>query len=135
MARIPVTRIWLHRAEGPTKDVGERTVTSYEAADSQLRKWARTAPKEGRGYDKTDFQVEWADGETYEGRYDLKHDDTTKGNLIGSHIQHFVAFHAGIFCPEHMTRKDYEAYLEREGAGEGSAKRAEALAFLQNYEL
>lgn len=135
MAKIPVKRIWIRRAEGPTKDLGERTVSSYEAADSQLRAWARTAPKAGGGYDKTDFQVEWADGETYEGRYDLQQEDTTKGNLIGSQIQHFLGFHAGLFCPQSMTREQYEAHLNRSGEEEGSKNRAEALNFLQNYEI
>jgi len=136
MAKIPVKRIWLRRAEGPTNDLGERTVTSFNAADKQLKTWARTAPKgERSGYDKTDFQVEWEDGETYNGRYDLKYDDTLKSNLLGSQIQHYAAFHAGIFCPEHMSREQYHEYLEQSGFGEGSEKRAEALAFLQNYEM
>lgn len=135
MAKIPVKSVFLNRAEGPTRDIGQRTVPSFEAADDQLRRWARTAPKKGGGYDKTDFKVEWADGETYDGRYDLQREDTTKSNLLGSHIQHYLAFHAGLFCPEHMQRADYENYLVQSGCGEGSEKRAATLEFLQNYEL
>lgn len=135
MAKIPVKSVWLHRAEGPTNDLGEGVFPSLEAADDQLRRWARTAPKQGKGYDKTDFRIDWADGETYKGRYDLQREDTTKNNLLGSHIQHYLAFHAGIFCPEHMKRKDYERYLEESGCEEGGEKRAATLAFLQNYEM
>lgn len=133
MAKVPVKRIWLRRVEGRTQDLGQRTVTSFQAADEQLARWAQTAPK--KSVHKTDFQVEWANGETYTGTYELQQDDTTKLNILGSHIQHYLGFHAGIFCPQGMRREDYEEYLNRAGEGEGSEKRAEALAFLQNYEL
>lgn len=133
MAKIPVKRIWLRRVEGHTKDLGQRTVTSFKAADEQLARWAQTAPEKS-GH-KTDFQVEWADGETYTGTYEIHRADATKLNLLGSHIQHYLGFHAGIFCPQEMSRQDYENYLERMGEGEGSEKRAGALAFLQNYEM
>jgi hypothetical protein len=133
MAKIPVKRIWLRRVEGRTEDLGQRTVTSFQAADDQLAHWAQTAPK-GSAH-KTDFQVEWADGQTYTGTYELSREDTTKLNILGSQIQHYLAFHAGIFCPQKMSREQYEDYLNRAGEGEGSEKRAEALAFLQNYEM
>jgi hypothetical protein len=135
LAKIPVKRIWIRRAEGPTKDLGELTVASYREADEQLARWARTAPKPGSGVNKTDFQVMWANGETYDGVYGLEREDTLKSNLLGSQIQHFLGFHAGLFCPQSMTREQYEAYLDRAGEGEGSDKRAEALNFLQNYEM
>lgn len=130
MAKIPVTAIYLNRAEGLTKELEERTVATYEEADLILRRWAKTAPKDG-SYHKTDFQVKWADGQTYNGRYDLKRDDTLKGNLIGSHIQHELAFYAGIFCPQHLSRREYEAYLERFG----KEKQEAAMEFLHNYEM
>src|SRR6266853_2565243 len=106
MAKIPVKSIWIRRAEGPKNDLGARTVTSFEAADAQLKRWARSAPKRGGGYDKTDFRIEWADGETYEGRYDLTGEDVSKHNLLGAHIQHFLNFHAVLLCPEHLSRED-----------------------------
>lgn len=66
MAKIPVKSIWLRRAEGPHMDLGQSTVTSFEAADAVLKKWARTAPDD-RSYNKVDFKVTWQDEETYEG--------------------------------------------------------------------
>jgi len=131
VAKISVTSIYLNRAEGLTKELEERTVHSLNEADEVLRRWARTAPKTG-GYHKIDFQILWADGETYTGRYDLKYEDTTKSNLIGSQVQHYLAFHAGIFCPQHLSREQYEAYLERFG---GEEKKAEAMKFLHDYEM
>jgi hypothetical protein len=133
MAKVPVKRIWLRRVEGRTEDLGQRTVTSFHDADEQLARWAQTAPK--NSVHKTDFQVEWEDGQTYNGTYELSQEDATKLNILGSTIQHYLAFHAGIFCPQKMSREDYENYLEQSGEGEGSEKRAGALAFLQNYEM
>lgn len=135
MAKIPVKKIWLNRAEGPTKETGQRHFASFEAADAQLALWAHTAPKKGHGYNKVDFKIEWADGETYQGRYDLSKDDEIRHNLLGSHIQHYLNFHAGLFCPESMSRGDYERYLNQVGCGEGSQNRADTLNFLMNYQL
>jgi len=133
VAKIPVKRIWLRRVEGRTQDLGQRTVTSFQAADEQLARWAMTAPEKSNH--KTDFQVEWADGEIYSGTYGLQRADAIKLNILGSHIQHYLAFHAGIFCPQEMSREQYEEYLDKIGEGEGSEKRAGAMAFLQNYEM
>lgn len=133
MAKIPVKKIWLRRVEGRTQDLGQRTVTSFKAADEQLARWAQTAPE--KSVHKTDFQVQWTDGETYTGTYELQRADATRLNILGSHIQHYLAFHAGIFCPQTMSREDYENYLNNIGEGEGSEKRAGAMTFLQNYEL
>lgn len=134
MAKIPVTAIYLHRAEGLTRELEDRTVYSYDEADKVLRGWARTAPKDGSVH-KVDFQVLWTASdrdisETYSGTYELTYGDSAKSNLIGSHIQHYLAFHAGLFCPQHLSRADYEGYLKNFGA----EKKAEALNFLQNFE-
>lgn len=129
MAKVPVKRIWLRRVEGLTENLGQRTVSSFDAADQQLVQWARTAPKKG-GH-KTDFQVEWADGQTYTGTYEISANDAAKLNLLGSHIQHYLGFHAGIFCPEGMSREQYQEHLARDG----SQAREEAMNFLHNYEM
>jgi hypothetical protein len=135
MARIPVKIILLNRAEGPVRDVGNRVARSFKAADEFLRQWAHTAPKKGGGYDKTDFKVEWEDGETYQGRYDLQREDATKAALLGPHITDWLTFHAGLRYPDHMTREQYENYLKQVDFGEGSPAREEAIKFLREYEL
>lgn len=129
--KVSVKSVWLSRAEGRTQEIGQRTESSLEAADEQIRHWAQTAPKEG-SYHKTDFKVTWEDGETYAGRYDLQFGDYKKSNLLGSHIQQHLAFLAGLVCPERMTREQYETYLKQYGY---DTQRSEILAFLQNYEL
>lgn len=130
MAKIQVESVTVSRAEGPTKDLGERTASTLEAADAILRRWSRTAPEEGHG-----FKITWQDGEVYNGRYDLEREDGTKKNLIGEHVQQFLTFHAGYWCPSHLTKEAYADYLEKTGFGEGSENRAMAKKLLEEYEL
>ncbi len=135
MAKIKVKKITLDRAEGPTALLGPPvTRSSFEDADRILRDWAHTAPA-GGGYDKVDFRIEWQDGETYEGRYDMKREDESRANLLGSHVQEFLSFQGGLWCPPHLSREDYEAYLERMEREKGAPKRMDYVRFLQKYEL
>lgn len=138
MAKAKVVRIHLYRAEGPTKvlerEGRQATVSSYEEADRKLKRWAETAPEKG-GYDKTDFEVEWEDGETYKGRYDLTYEDHKKGkhNLLGHQIQQELLFRSGLWRPEHLTPEQYERYLENFVDREGPS-REDHLLFLQTHE-
>lgn len=123
------------KAKKQVEKVGERTTSSLEAADAILRRWSKTAPEKGHGYHKVDFKITWQDGESYDGRYDLEHEDGTKKNLIGEHVQQFLSFHAGYWCPPHLTREEYVKYLEQSGFGEGSENRVMARKLLEDYEL
>ena len=53
-----------------------------------------TAPKE-MGYDKVDFLVTWEDGETYEGRFDMKYEHKLEENMLGRQITDVLLFYAG----------------------------------------
>lgn len=131
MDKIPVKEIWLSRAEGPTWDLGERLVTSFEAADAVLRKWAQTAPKwEGRN--KVDFRVIWEDGRIYEGVYDLVRQDMAQANLA-QHMHEFCSFHGGLWCPSHMKREVYEEFIERQQKDPSAPKREEFIEFVEKY--
>ena len=134
MSKIKVKKITLERAEGPSPLDSPRTAPSFEEADRILREWAHTAP-EGGGYNKIDFEIEWQDGETYKGTYDLKRQDEARANLIGSHVQEFLSFHSGLWCPAHMTREDCDRYLEEMERRPGGPKRMDFVRFLQKYEL
>lgn len=71
--KSPVKSITLTRAEGLEHECGKPvTVSTWDAASATLSGWAWTAPKDG-GYDKCLFTVEWANGETYQGRFDLEY--------------------------------------------------------------
>lgn len=133
MPKIPVKTIWIHRAEGPTRDLGEHLVASFETANAILRRWAQTAPDKG-GYDKVDFKVTWDDGETYEGRYDLVREDTTKADLA-RHMKEFCSFHGGLWCPPHMKKEVYKEFIERQEKDPEGPKRMEFVRLMEKYAL
>lgn len=107
---IPVKSIWLRRAEGPVALLGTRTVSSFEDADSVLRRWAETAP-EGGSYDKCDFKITYEDGEIYEGRYDLKRLDYEWPSLR-KHVSEFLRFISGTDKPAHLTDEQYQRVVK-----------------------
>lgn len=128
------TQITITRAEGPSALC--RKPKTFEGPDcwTAARKWlfsqSTTFPKEG-GYDKHDFVVTFADGETYEGRLDCKHPTCSDPGLnVGAHMLSFLRFYAGEYCPPHMTRERYEQFLAQQ---EGPS--AECKDILANYEI
>ena len=129
--KIRAVRFDLHRAEGPSAECIRVTCNTWEESDSILQTWARTAPKPGNGYDKTDFTVTYADGESYTGTYYLKNHDTHHTGQLARHIREFMTFYAGLRCPSHMTRKAYQELMDQYGP----AEQENARAFLDGYEL
>lgn len=128
--KASVTGIVLERAEGPTALCGKpRRVASFTEADAILREWAKTAPQ-GGGYDKTDFVVTFANGETYTGRYDLVRDDETRSRLLQNHMTESLSFYAGLRRPAHMTEARYQAFL-----AQADDDKAAAMAFLNTCEI
>lgn len=121
---VKLKSIVLHRAEGPTTDCGEVTVDSFFAAQTQLRRWSRTAPK-GGGYDKVDVLIEWQDGSQYGLRYDMVRDCIDRDGrtlALDDEVRACLRFRAGRWCPPHMTQKKYQDYLaETNGDGQFAA--------------
>lgn len=116
---IPIKEIILHRAEGPSADCVKKTADSWGGANTILRDWARTAPEYGHGYDKVDFKVTWADGEVYDGRYDMTRtgEDDDKGQDLQRHIRDFLSFGVHkLVCPywiaKGITEEDRETAKE-----------------------
>lgn len=71
----PVLSVTITRAEGFFDEL--KTIAFFGSyalgeARAELRRWALTAPEQGSGYDKCDFEVRWANGRCYRGRYDLQ---------------------------------------------------------------
>lgn len=104
--------ITITRVEG-THDECDKpaTVASFADADALLMQWSETAPKTG-GYDKCDFVIQWANGDTYAGRYDLKH-HTCERPSVAQHMIDECEFHTGKYCPAHMSEAAYQGQLER----------------------
>lgn len=111
--RVGEKYIILERGEGPSDECGEPAVfKNFEDAGHALAIWARTAPK-GGGYDKTDFIVVWNDGETYEGRVDLKREHVL-GYDLRAHIRSAWTFCAGLAKPAHLTQERYDKFLRQQ---------------------
>jgi len=135
---IPAVKIEITRAEGLHSEVTgipevctrETMFGIWDCADSILMKWSHTAPKEG-GYDKCDFKITFEDGETYSGRYDLKHNSIEYPNLA-KHVWGFTTFHAGVGKPGHLTQEDYNKYLT---ISVWSGTIPEFKKFIQTYEI
>ena len=136
--KIKARSITLQRAEGAIgrDDFSPRTITAkegknvWEQADCLLFEWSQTAPR-GSGYHKVDFTVKYEDGETYSGRYDLVHWNEEYPSLA-KHMRSFVTFHAGKWCPPHMTEEQYRSLLETEPY---VTMRPKFEKFLETYEI
>lgn len=86
----------------------------FGQANYYLKRLAHTLPEKHLGYYKTKFKIDYEDGETYEGRYDLKRHDIIYGD-IGRHIRNFCKFYAGKAKPTHITPEQYKLFLQQTG--------------------
>ena len=129
MNRSKMTNIWLRRAEGRSAQCYGLDVQTWTDSDYVLRGWAVTAPKE-MGYDKVDFLVTWEDGETYEGRFDMKYEHKLEENLLGRQITDVLMFYAGENKPDYMKEQAYREYVEHY-----ADMKVAYLAFLEEHDL
>ena len=126
--KIQVKEITIIRAEGLSSECGKKhTAKSYAEAEAILTRMAHSAPKSG-GYDKTDFTVTFEDGETYDGRYDLKY---TRDESLAEHMKSFLMWYAGETKNPHCGQIQYDAFMARQS----SEEIAEAKLFLATYEI
>lgn len=117
-------KIRIQRAEGTSAECRIiHTATSWKAAAEILKRMAITAPD--CGYDKTDFEIVFSNGDKYIGIYDLKSKDRIEGDLF-QHVKSEVEFHAGrcVSLPSHISK---EQYIKLIGGRTG-----EYVAFLEN---
>lgn len=131
--KVKAVSIWLHRAEGRHDECVSLTVEGgdvWSKANGVLMKWSHTAPKE-LGYNKCDFKVTYADGQTYEGRYDLVHSSREYPSLE-RHVSDFLTFLAGTRCPPHMKEADYRRVLSYQQYQESMEP---AKQFLATYQI
>jgi len=114
-------RVSMIRFGGPSKEIereGEAVITPedldltkgpfdlWQAAQRRLDVWGRHAPS-GGGYHKTDFHVEWEDGDTYTGRFDLVRggrDDNS--HTLRQHVALFLLYMAGLRVPPYVLLGD-----------------------------
>lgn len=111
---IKLKSIKIERGEGPYELCGVlHNVKSFREADRIMFQQAESAPKNG-GYDKCDYTVEWADGSTYQGRYDMKHPDSRGFVFFSDCFWDGVTFYAGYNIPSHFTLKKYTAFVKND---------------------
>jgi hypothetical protein len=142
--KIPVAKVEILWSENPRFQdryggLDPKTAPSFptlHAANCLLTELAETAPGPRGGYDKTAFRVTWADGEIYEGRYDLHHrqcrQENPNGRIdLGDHMRVFLEFYAGLRKPSHMSREDYEHCV----GGHGTEHARQCQETLEKYSL
>lgn len=114
MPKTPVAKVTIERVEGLIHECIKKEfegITALHAADMTLMEWSMTAPDNG-GYDKCDFKVEWADGRTYSGRYDLVH-YTVESPSLAKQIKDTYLFYTGKRKPEHFSEKQYKEIVDK----------------------
>lgn len=132
MAKIAVFQITINRATGPIRELkGPRTATSFQEANRILATWAPSVPP--KAYDKVDFKVDWQDGRSYTGRYDLVREDASRADL-GGHIREVASFYAGLRRPSEMKPEDYEDQVRSMEQTSGIT-RQDWGRLLEDYEL
>lgn len=110
--RIPIKCITIDKAEGLVSECYESKHSSFESAQDRLAKSSRTAPKSG-GYDKHDVKLEWADGSSYQFRFDVKHLSVEYPNLIRV-LTTKLDFYTGRYnCNPNLSEIDYQDILNR----------------------
>ena len=129
--RSRVKSITITRIEGEASEIDEwrddgegfkeRTVESFVRADTILRRMAATAPDDGT-YNKVDFVVTWANGDNYQGTYDLKRHDTGHWQQLQRQIRGFLRYLVGEFKPDHMTQEEYNERLAGRPEEEAQAR-------------
>ncbi|WP_054029191.1 hypothetical protein [Bacillus sp. FJAT-28004] len=108
---VRIKKITITRGEGPSKLCGiPYFADTWEGANEILAKMAIHAPDSG-GYDKTDFDIEFNNGETYRGTYDLKYQDRIYGDLY-RHVKDNCEFYAGKCNPLPSHIKSEAVYLQ-----------------------
>ena len=131
--RIRVAAITITRAEGRTEECGKPiTVSTWREANDVLSLWGITAPTEG-GYDKCDFKVTWANGETHVGRYDLTGDETPN---LAAHVRNFYGFMTLRLIPPRYNTPDQIARFRRYVTEAHTAEERDGMAErLDTYDL
>lgn len=114
--KIPVKKITFIWKEGVQTEDFPVMIESgdiWRLAEYKLLAWSTTAPEKGRGYDKVKFVVEFADGNTYEGRHDLQRtglDDS--GDTLRQHVVGELKFYSGQRRPGWMEPEKYAAVIQ-----------------------
>ncbi|WNC17939.1 hypothetical protein [Brevibacillus brevis] len=126
MEKVSVKQITFARVEGRHIDLFKKTFSTWNDVETAINNAARTAPDTG-GYDKCDFWIEWEDGNTYKGRFDMQRQHCFDRQPLADHVNVYLRFLAGEQKPSHMTAQQYEQFI--------SEYQESAREFLQTYQI
>ncbi|MBW5471551.1 hypothetical protein GPJ61_27575 [Brevibacillus formosus] len=126
MEKVQMKQITFARVEGRHEDLFKKEFDRWLDAEIEINQAALTAPDTG-GYDKCDFTIEWQDGNTYKGRFDLQREHSMAQSPLKDHVMGFLRFLAGEDRPDHMTEQQYLPFI--------SERREDARRFLQTYQI
>ena len=107
-------KVTITRHEGPINLCDKpKTFSSFHDATLWMMSQDDTLP--AVGYDKFKMFAEFGTGDTYEGRLDAKKIDCKNNDLdVKAHILETYSFYAGLMCPLHMKKTEYDSYIARE---------------------
>jgi hypothetical protein len=110
--KVPTKRITITWTESANVPEGSRFEgpTCWRDANEAILRIAKDAPA-GGAYDKTGFEIEWADGNDYEGRIDVTRDMARWSAPLTKHVFDFNSFASGRRRPPHLTEERYRQYL------------------------
>jgi hypothetical protein len=129
---VPLKNIFLPWTESSAQSALNRPLSTWAEAEGAIHSMAAVAPE--RGYDKTRFRVEWADGESYEVRLDIARVVVQIPCPLAGHVRRALEFKSGRWRPANMTEERQREYLaENERLHPGGA--AWAAKILDGYEL
>ncbi len=110
MIKIPVSKVELTFTESPhfkCSTVTPKTFDSMGAVNSFLRsQHYRNAPD--LGYYKTDFTITWADGNIYQGRFDIGSDRED----LTAHVKSFCSVYSLRYRPQHFKDNHWEHFCK-----------------------
>jgi hypothetical protein len=91
---VKIKSAWIERVEGKIEECIKINCTSFEKLNYAVKLMSLSAPEKGNGYDKTDFFIEFEDGETYKGGIDLQKEYATNGYSVQKHIIYVLEYYA-----------------------------------------
>jgi hypothetical protein len=132
--KIKIKSIIFGHAEGAEiekKPFMKKPYSDWGHANKAVREMAYYTSPLG-GYDKTNFTIHWADGETYEGRIDINHKMTEEQRPLTDHVLYHLKWMAGqVSKPAHLNDADFKRVQD----GIKAEHKAEAINFMQRYDL
>lgn len=114
--KVDISRVLIQRVDGlPSK----ARVSSLEAANAVLERWADHAPDSG--YDQCDFQIVFEDGFRYKGHYPLS--KSQKRISLARHVRKQLTALAGNKCARKPAGADDEPVISPIGSNVADSAR------------